>query len=95
MARLKRSSSRRFQPSKKSPHWAGQPLTSPEADDNLIAETTTRTGLTIHPERDTGTCPRGVKATDRETNNLRRHRLTPHKSHGEWNHTTTAADTPT
>jgi Rhodopirellula transposase DDE domain len=75
-------------------NWAGQPLTSHEVAVDLIAGTTTRTGLTVHAERDTGAYPRGVKVTDREMKDLRRHHLTPHTFHGEWNYTITAADTP-
>jgi Rhodopirellula transposase DDE domain len=75
-------------------NWAGQPLTSHEVAVNLIAGTTTRTGLTVHAERDTGAYPRGIKATDREMKDLRSHNITPHQFHGEWNYTITAADTP-
>jgi hypothetical protein len=38
-------------------NWAGQPLTSHEVAVNLIAGTTTRTGLTVHAERDTRHLP--------------------------------------
>jgi hypothetical protein len=34
---------------------------------NLIAGTTTATGLTVHSELDTGNYPWGVKVPDRET----------------------------
>jgi Rhodopirellula transposase DDE domain len=74
-------------------NWAGQPLTSHEVAVNLIAGTTTRTGLTVHAERDTSAYPRGIKVTNREMKDLRR-RITPHQFHGEWNYTITAADTP-
>jgi hypothetical protein len=47
-------------------NWAGQPLTSHDVAVNLIAATTTRTGLTVHAERDTGTYPRGIKISDRD-----------------------------
>ena len=42
-------------------NWAGQPLISHEVAVNLIAATTTRTGLSVHAERDTATYPRGIK----------------------------------
>ena len=51
-------------------NWAGQPLTSHEVAVNLIAGTTTRTGLSVHAERDTATYPRGIKITDREMREL-------------------------
>jgi hypothetical protein len=56
-------------------NWAGQPLTSHEVAVNLIAGTTTRTGLTVHAELDTGSYPRGIKISDREMKQLiARHR---------------------
>lgn len=68
-------------------NWAGQPLTSHEVVVNLIAGTTTRTGLTVHAERDTGSYPRGIKIPDREMKALIAQHLTPHEWHGEWNYT--------
>ena len=50
--------------------WPGQPLTSHEVAVNNIAGTTTRVGLTVHAERDTGTYPRGIKIPDREMKHL-------------------------
>jgi hypothetical protein len=75
-------------------NWAGQPLTSHEVAVNLIAATTTRTGLSVHAERDTGTYPRGIKIPDREMKALVTQYLTPHQWHPEWNYTITPADTP-
>ena len=75
-------------------NWAGQPLTSHEAAVNLIAGTTTRTGLTVRAERDTATYPRGIKITNREMKTLAEKHLTPHDWHGEWNYTITPATTP-
>ena len=75
-------------------NWAGQPLTSHEAAVNLIAGTTTRTGLTVHAERDTGTYPRGIKIPDREMKQLASQYLDPHDWHGEWNYTITPTKTP-
>jgi hypothetical protein len=75
-------------------NWTGQPLTSHEVAVDLIAATTTRTGLTVHAERDTGTYPRGIKILDREMKNLVKQHLTPHEWHGEWNYTISPADTP-
>ena len=50
---------------------------------NLIAGTTTRTGLTVHAERDTGYYPTGVKTTKAELATLP---LTGHSFHPEWNY---------
>jgi Rhodopirellula transposase DDE domain len=75
-------------------NWAGQPLISHEVAVNLIAATTTRTGLSVHAERDTATYPRGIKIPDSEMNALITQYLTPHQWHGEWNYTITPTDTP-
>ena len=42
-------------------NWRGQPLTSHEVIVNLIAGTTTRTGLTVHAELDDTTYETGIK----------------------------------
>ncbi|MBA3575300.1 MAG: ISAzo13 family transposase [Pseudonocardiales bacterium] len=75
-------------------NWAGQPLTSHEVAVNLIAGTTTRTGLAVHAERDTGTYPRGIRIPDREMKLLLQQHVTPHEFHGEWNYTVHPADMP-
>jgi hypothetical protein len=77
-------------------NWAGQPLTSHEVAVNLIAGTTTRTGLTVHAELDTGSYPRGIKISDREMKQLMTRHVTPHEFHGEWNYDigATASETP-
>lgn len=75
-------------------NWAGQPLTSHEVAINLIAGTTTRTGLSVHAELDTGHYPRGIKISDREMKTLLERHVTPHDFHGEWNYTITPAKTP-
>jgi hypothetical protein len=68
-------------------NWAGQPLISHEVAVNLTAGTTTRTGLTVHAERDTAAYPRGIKITDREMRELEQAHITRHDWHGEWNYT--------
>lgn len=65
-------------------NWRGRPLVSHEVVVELIGATTTRTGLTVHAERDTGTYPKGVTVTDEE---LAAVPLKPHVFHGEWNYT--------
>ena len=46
--------------------WRGTPLTSRLAVVELIASTTTRTGLTVRCELDTRTYPKGIKVSDKE-----------------------------
>jgi hypothetical protein len=50
----------------------------------LIAATTTRTGLNVKAEIDNGTYPSGIKVTDAEMAALN---ISPHEFHGEWNYT--------
>ena len=75
-------------------NWAGQPLTSHEVAVNLIAGTKTRTGLTVHAERDTAEYPRGVKVPDREMKDLMNRHVNPHELHGEWNYDVTRGEMP-
>jgi len=75
-------------------NWAGQPLTSHDVVVNLIAGTTTRTGLVVHAERDNGVYPTGIKIADREMNDIINRYLTRHDFHGEWNYTLSAANSP-
>jgi hypothetical protein len=50
---------------------------------NLIANTVTRTGLTIRAKLDAGSYPTGIKVADEE---LAAVNLKRDKFHGEWNH---------
>jgi hypothetical protein len=65
-------------------NWRGKPLTSHEVIVNLIAHTTTQTGLTIRAALDTHRYPRGIKVTDQELENVK---LRKADFHGEWNYT--------
>ena len=65
-------------------NWRGRPLTSHEVAVELISATTTKTGLTVHAERNTGTYPKGIKITKAQLAALP---LTRHEFHGEWNYT--------
>ena len=65
-------------------NWRGQPLVSHEAIVNLIASTTTKTGLLVRAALDTNVYETGIKVSDEEMANLR---LTPCDFHGEWNYT--------
>ena len=47
-------------------NWRGRPLVSHEVIVELIAATTTHSGLRVRAELDQGSYPLGVKVTDRE-----------------------------
>ena len=51
-------------------NWRGRPLTSHEVVVNTIAATTTRTGLTVTAELDTGSYAKGIKITDQQMRDL-------------------------
>jgi len=65
-------------------NWRGRPLTSIRVIIDLIAATTTRTGLSVQADYDPGWYPTGVKITDAE---LAAVPLTRHDWHGNWNYT--------
>jgi hypothetical protein len=65
-------------------NWRGRPLVSHEVIVRLIGSTTTRAGLTIRADLDTGTYPTGVKVTDAA---LAAVRIEPAGFHGDWNYT--------
>ena len=65
-------------------NWRGKPLVSYQTIVQLIAATTTRTGLNVKAEIDNGTYPSGIKVTDAEMATLN---ISPHEFHGEWNYT--------
>src|SRR5947209_4641591 len=67
-----------------SQNWRARPLVSYAVILNLIASTTTRTGLTVESYLDTATYPTGVAVTDVEMESLQIER---HTFHGEWNYT--------
>jgi hypothetical protein len=64
-------------------NWRGQPLVSLQTIVQLIASTTTKTGLTVQAAVDTNTYETGIKVTDEEMAQLR---LTPSDFHGNWNY---------
>ena len=72
-------------------NWRGRPLKTHQVILDLIASTTTTTGLTVQCVLDTSEYPIGIKYTkaDVEALPLRRHEF-----HGEWNYTLTTPDTP-
>jgi transposase len=65
-------------------NWRGKPLISHEVIVNLIAATTTRTGLRVQSQLDTSSYESGIKISDQQMQelNLRRDEF-----HGEWNYT--------
>lgn len=65
-------------------NWRGRPLTTYRTVVELIAATTTRTGLTVQAALDEGYYPTGVKVTDAQ---LAAVPLRRHEWHGEWNYT--------
>jgi len=67
-----------------SQNWRGKPLVSHQVIVNLIAATTTRTGLRVRAELDPGKYPKGVKISDKEIAAIR---LERDPFHGEWNYT--------
>ncbi len=72
-------------------NWRGRPLETLRTVIELIAATTTTTGLTIHADHDPGVYPKGVKITDAE---LAAVPLQPHDWHGEWNYTIVRHEAP-
>jgi len=65
-------------------NWRGRVLESREVVVNLIAGTTTRTGLTVRAELDHGVYQKGIKVTDHEMKQLP---IVEHEYHGDWNYT--------
>ena len=65
-------------------NWRGRPLTSRTAIVELIAATTTKTGLTVRCELDENTYAKGVKVSDAEMAALN---ITGDVFHPEWNYT--------
>ena len=64
-------------------NWRGRPLVSVDTIVNLIAETRTSKGLTIHSALDQSIYEKGIKISDEEMAQLR---ITRHEFHGEWNY---------
>jgi hypothetical protein len=67
-----------------SQNWRGKPLVSHQAIVNLIAATTTRTGLRVKAALDTRRYETAVEVADEVFARLR---ITPHTFHGDWNYT--------
>jgi transposase len=65
-------------------NWHGRPLTSHQVVVQSIAATTTRTGLTVHAELDSGSYPIGIQVSDEQMATLP---IIRHDFHGDWNYT--------
>src|SRR5499433_1867103 len=65
-------------------NWRGKPLRSYRTIVQLIAATTTETGLKVRAELDENKYPKGVKVSDAQINALN---LSRHSFHGNWNYT--------
>jgi hypothetical protein len=65
-------------------NWRGKPLVSHQVIVQLIAATTTKTGLTVRCALDEHVYPAGIKVSDAEIAAVN---LIRHDFHGEWNYT--------
>ena len=65
-------------------NWRGRPLESHRTIVDLISNTTTTTGLTVHCVLDTDQYPTGIKHAAKDVAALP---ITRHDFHGEWNYT--------
>ena len=65
-------------------NWRGKPLVSHEVIVNLIANTTTKTGLKVRCQLDQNLYPKGTKVPDAEFKALT---ISRNDFHGEWNYT--------
>src|ERR1700704_483558 len=74
-----------------SQNWRGQPLVSYRVIVELISATTTKTGLTVRCELDTGLYPSGIVVSDAEIAALNIKRA---EFHGEWNYTISPSTYP-
>jgi len=64
-------------------NWRGRPLVSHQAVVNLIASTTTKTGLIVQAALDTNTYETGIKVSNEQMAKLN---IKPARFHGEWNY---------
>ena len=65
-------------------NWRGKPLVTHEVIIQLIANTTTTTGLTVQCRLDENDYEKGVKVSDADMATLN---IAPSNFHGEWNYT--------
>jgi hypothetical protein len=67
-----------------SKNWRGRPLLTRQTVVELIAHTTTTSGLEIRAQLDTNDYPSGVEVTDEELAAIAIKRA---RFHGDWNYT--------
>jgi hypothetical protein len=65
-------------------NWRGRPLETYQTVVNLIANTTTKTGLTVRCELDPNLYHTKVKLTNEQKESIP---MTRHHFHGDWNYT--------
>jgi hypothetical protein len=65
-------------------NWRGKPLVTHQVIVNLIAATTTKTGLRVRAHLDERTYAKGRRISDKQMAEVH---LEPHDFHGEWNYT--------
>ena len=65
-------------------NWRGKPLVTHQVIVNLIAATTTTTGLVVRSRIDDRIYPKGRRVTNKQLDLVN---LEPHDFHGEWNYT--------
>jgi Rhodopirellula transposase DDE domain len=65
-------------------NWRGKPLESLQVIINLIAATTTNTGLKVYARLDDRTYQRGLEISDQQLATVN---ITRHAFHGDWNYT--------
>jgi len=73
-------------------NWRGKPLVNRQAIVNLIASTTTKTGLIVRAALDTTPYETGIKVSDEEMAEVR---IKPARFHGEWNYSIVPRDNGT
>ena len=64
-------------------NWRGKPLITHQVIVNLIAATTTKTGLTVRSRLDARHYAKGRRVSDQQLADVN---LAPHAFHGEWNY---------
>lgn len=74
-----------------SQNWRGKPLVSHQVVVQLIAATTTKTGLEVCREIDGNLYPKGLKITDKEIQAIN---ITRDDFRGEWNYTISPSQIP-
>jgi hypothetical protein len=73
-----------------STNWRGKPLETREVIINLIAGTTTTTGLKVYAQLDERTYEKGITVTDAQLATVN---ITRDTFHGDWNYTITPSET--